>query len=81
MPGTPALVHNGRLDILYANQLGYALFSEIFRDPVRPANAGFVFLDPPRPSSSSTGRVSPTISWRCFGPRPGATPTTARCPT
>jgi transcriptional regulator with XRE-family HTH domain len=47
MTGTPAFVHNGRLDILYANQLGYALFSEIFRDPVRPANAArFFFLDP-----------------------------------
>ena len=47
MAGTPALVQNGRLDILYANQLGSALFSEIFRDPVRPANAArFVFLDP-----------------------------------
>lgn len=47
MTGTPALVHNGRLDILHANQLGYALFSEIFRDPARPANAArFVFLDP-----------------------------------
>jgi transcriptional regulator with XRE-family HTH domain len=46
MTGTPALVQNGRLDILYANQLGYALFSEIFRDPVRPANAArFVFLN------------------------------------
>lgn len=47
MTGTPALVQNGRLDILHANQLGSALFSEIFRDPVRPANAArFVFLDP-----------------------------------
>ncbi len=46
MTGTPAFVHNGRPDILYANQLGYALFSEIFRDPVRPANlARFFFLD------------------------------------
>ena len=47
MTETPALVQNGRLDILHANQLGPALFSEIFRDPVRPANAArFVFLDP-----------------------------------
>src|SRR2546426_1755041 len=47
MTGTPAFVQNGRLDILYANQLGYALLSEIFRDPVRPANtARFFFLDP-----------------------------------
>jgi transcriptional regulator with XRE-family HTH domain len=47
MTATPAFVQNGRLDIVYANQLGSALFSEIFRDPVRPANAArFFFLDP-----------------------------------
>jgi transcriptional regulator with XRE-family HTH domain len=47
MTGTPAFVQNGRLDILYANQLGSALLSEIFRDPVRPANAArFFFLNP-----------------------------------
>jgi len=47
MSGTPAFVQNGHLDVLYANQLGYALYSEVFRDPGRPANFGrFVFLDP-----------------------------------
>jgi len=46
MTGTPAFVQNGRLDVLYANRLGYALFSEAFRDPSRPANlARFFFLD------------------------------------
>jgi transcriptional regulator with XRE-family HTH domain len=46
MSGTPAFVQNGHLDVLYANQLGYALYSEVFRDPGRPANFGrFVFLD------------------------------------
>lgn len=40
-------VRNGRRDILAANRLGYALYSEIFVDPVRPANvARFVFLSP-----------------------------------
>jgi hypothetical protein len=38
MTGTPALVQNGRLDVLYVNQLRSALFSEIFRAPDRPAN-------------------------------------------
>jgi transcriptional regulator with XRE-family HTH domain len=43
----PAFIRNGRLDILYANPLGEALYSEHFRDPVRPANsARFAFLDP-----------------------------------
>ena len=47
MVGTPALVLNGRLDILAANQLGFALFSPVYANPVRPANnARFVFLDP-----------------------------------
>jgi transcriptional regulator with XRE-family HTH domain len=43
----PADVRNGRRDILAANRLGYALYSEMFVDPVRPANvARFVFLSP-----------------------------------
>ena len=47
MVGTPALVLNGRLDILAANQLGFALFAPVYANPVRPANnARFVFLDP-----------------------------------
>ena len=47
MVGTPGFVLNGRLDLLAANQLGLALFSPIYADPVRPANnARFLFLDP-----------------------------------
>jgi transcriptional regulator with XRE-family HTH domain len=47
MTGAPALVQNGRLDVLAANQLGRALYSELFRDPTRPANhARFTFLNP-----------------------------------
>jgi transcriptional regulator with XRE-family HTH domain len=47
MTGSPAYVRNGRLDILSANRLGYAVFSPIFADPVWPANiARFMFLDP-----------------------------------
>ena len=47
MAGVPAFVRNGRFDILHANQLATALYSEHFRDAVRPANsARFVFLDP-----------------------------------
>jgi transcriptional regulator with XRE-family HTH domain len=43
----PALVQNGRLDILSANSLGRALYSEIYADPMRPVNhARFVFLSP-----------------------------------
>ncbi len=44
---SPALLGNGRLDILAANALGRALYSEMYVDPTRPLNsARFVFLDP-----------------------------------
>jgi transcriptional regulator with XRE-family HTH domain len=46
MTGAPAFVRNGRLDILAANRLGYALYS-LYASPGRPANtARFAFLDP-----------------------------------
>jgi transcriptional regulator with XRE-family HTH domain len=45
--GAAAFVGNARLDILAANQLGRALFSELFAPSARPVNsARFVFLDP-----------------------------------
>jgi transcriptional regulator with XRE-family HTH domain len=51
MSGIPAFVRDGRLDVLGANQLGYALYSELFRDPVRPVNhARYVFLNPGAPN-------------------------------
>jgi len=47
MTTMPAYVLNGRLDILYANDLAKALFSDVLRDPVQPPNlARFAFLDP-----------------------------------
>jgi transcriptional regulator with XRE-family HTH domain len=46
MTGTAAFLRNGRLDILAANQLGYALYAPAFGDPARPVNlARFIFLD------------------------------------
>lgn len=48
MSTAPAYVRNWRGDILAANQLGYALYSEMYTNPTRPVNtACFVF---PRPS-------------------------------
>jgi len=45
MTAAPAFVRNGRLDLLAANQLAYALYSHVV--PGQPANtARFVFLDP-----------------------------------
>jgi transcriptional regulator with XRE-family HTH domain len=47
MTGTAAFLRNGRLDILAANQLGYALYAPAFADPARAVNlARFIFLDP-----------------------------------
>jgi transcriptional regulator with XRE-family HTH domain len=47
MTGAAAFVSNDRLDILAANQLGLALYSELYDAPARPVNtARFVFLDP-----------------------------------
>jgi transcriptional regulator with XRE-family HTH domain len=45
--GAAAFVRNDRLDILAANDLGHALYSEMFTTSVRtPNSARFVFLDP-----------------------------------
>lgn len=45
----PAFVRNARMDILAANKLGLALHSEMYVNPVRPANyARFIFLDEER---------------------------------
>ena len=45
--GAAAFVSNDRLDILAANPLGRALYSELYDTPARPVNtARFVFLDP-----------------------------------
>lgn len=47
MTTAPAYVRNGRMDILSASQLGYAVFAPIFASPSRQANiARFIFLDP-----------------------------------
>jgi len=46
MTEIPAYVRSERLDILAANKLGEALYSEVLSDPIRPANtARFCFLN------------------------------------
>jgi transcriptional regulator with XRE-family HTH domain len=43
----PAVLRNGRTDILATNALGRALYSELFAQPDRPANhARFIFFSP-----------------------------------
>jgi transcriptional regulator with XRE-family HTH domain len=47
MTEVPAVVRTGRLDIVAASRLGYALFSPLYADRTRPPNfARFNFLDP-----------------------------------
>ena len=47
MTGAPALIRNGRHDVLALNDLGRALYSPVLADPHRPANtARFVYLRP-----------------------------------
>ncbi|MDT2006756.1 helix-turn-helix transcriptional regulator [Rhodococcus opacus] len=44
--GTPAFVLNGRLDVVAANQLGYALYAPLYANAATPNVARFTFLDP-----------------------------------
>lgn len=47
MTGVPALVQNGRLDVIATNALARTLFSEMYVQPQRPVNfARFLFLEP-----------------------------------
>jgi hypothetical protein len=47
MTHAPAIVQDGRLNVLAANRLGLALYSEMDLAPPRPANhSRYVFLDP-----------------------------------
>lgn len=47
MSEIPAIVQNGRMDIVATNPLGRALFSELFMEASGPPNfARFLFLDP-----------------------------------
>ena len=66
----PADVRNGRRDILAANRLGYALYSELFVDPVRPPTWPALCSSVPGPVSSFlTGRVRPATWWPICAPR------------
>jgi transcriptional regulator with XRE-family HTH domain len=61
--GAPAFVSNERLDILAANQLGRALFSELYDAPSRPVNtARFVFLDPRAEATLSSSTIPSSAS-------------------
>ena len=77
MVGTPGFVLNGRLDLLAANQLGFALFSLIYGDPARPPNtARFMFLDPQATEFFCDWDKVANARSPCCVPRPAETPTT-----
>jgi len=45
--GAPAFISNNRMDMVAANILGYALYSDMYQGAARPANhSRFIFLDP-----------------------------------
>jgi transcriptional regulator with XRE-family HTH domain len=77
----PALVLNARLDIVTANQLGFALFSPSTPtpsgQPTTPASSSSTRT--PR-SSSATGTRPPTTRSPSCAPTPAATPTTGASP-
>ncbi|MBP2457455.1 transcriptional regulator with XRE-family HTH domain [Clavibacter michiganensis] len=47
MTGAPAMVTNTRMDLVAANELGFALYADMYAGSARPANhSRFIFLDP-----------------------------------
>ena len=47
MTDVGAFIQNGRADIIYANALAAAIYSDVYHDPVQPPNtARYLFLDP-----------------------------------
>ncbi len=82
MTSLPVIVQNGRLDIVAANRLGFALFSEMYVQPQRPANfARSSSSTSERRPSTATGRMPRSKPLPCCGARPDARRTTALSPT
>ena len=74
MTGVAAMVRNGRLDLLYANDLGRALFSDVFRDPRGPNTAASPSSTRRHGRSGRTGSARPATRSRSSTPRPGRNP-------
>ena len=67
MTEAPAVIFNGRLDVLAANRLGRALYAPVLTGRTRPANfARFRF---PEPGAAGAGSRRPGVRWRAAGPR------------
>ena len=79
---TPALVLNGRLDIITANNLGRALFAPVYVQPEPHRTMPGSSSSPLRPKNSSgSGRKSPVTPSRSCGPKQAAPRTTESCQT
>jgi transcriptional regulator with XRE-family HTH domain len=85
MTEVPALVNNGRLDVVAANRLARALFAPMFADPSGPPSGmpadrrtmrGSTSLIPAPATSGSTGKQPPMRPSPSCAPKPAATPTT-----
>ena len=75
MTDLPALVNNGRLDILAANPLARALFSRCTRTrPDRRTSPGSTSWTPTPGSSGRTGNAPPTTPSPCCAPHAGRDP-------
>lgn len=83
MAGLLAFVRNGRLDILYANPLAAALYTEQFGDAVQPPNsARYPFLDPrARTFYVDWDKAAHDVVAQLRSEAGRKTPTTERCRT
>ena len=71
----PAIIQNGRMDVVATNALGRALFSEMFVEPHEPVNfARFLFLDPRAGLPTANGTTRPSKLSLCSAPNQGACP-------
>jgi hypothetical protein len=79
MTGAAAFVRNGRLDVLSAKQLGYALYSPVFASSARPVNSpGSSSSTRTPPSSTATGTASQRPQLAACAPKLAAILMTAR---
>jgi transcriptional regulator with XRE-family HTH domain len=82
MDNVPALVQNGRLDVVAVNRLARAVFSEMYLQPQRPVNFGrFVFLDPRAQTFYRDWADAAQQTVALLRAEAGRAPTTAPSPT
>jgi transcriptional regulator with XRE-family HTH domain len=75
MTEMPAIVRNGRLDVLAANRLGRALYNPLYGDTTRVPNfARFTFLDPRAPGFFPDWEESANVSVSLLRVEAGRTP-------